>query len=46
MFLLGRTETVHPRSEVSDEWVKVMDDSSVDKQTKVDLLRKAVKCQT
>ena len=46
MFLLGRTETVHPQSATSKEWVKIMDDPSVDKSEKIALLRKAVQLQT
>ena len=46
LFLLGRTETVHPASEQSVSWVKVMDDNLVDVKVKQELLRKAVKQQS
>ena len=45
MFLLGRTETVHPGSAYSVAWVKAMEDPSVSKHTKQELFRKAVKHQ-
>lgn len=46
LFLLGRTETVHPGSEFSQKWVKAMDDPHATKEEKVDLLRKSVKYQS
>lgn len=46
LFLLGRTETVHPASKHSVSWVKVMDDDLVDVKVKKQLLHDAVKHQS
>lgn len=46
MFLLGRTDTVHPGSLTSQTWVKAMCDESVSRDRLVELLRQSVKLQT
>ena len=45
LFLLGRTETVHPASEHSLAWIAAMQDDASSKQTRAELLRKAVSSQ-
>ena len=46
MFLLGRTETIHPVSEHSVAWVKAMDDPNSTAAQCQQLLRLAVKKQS
>ena len=46
MFILGRTETVHPASADSVAWVKAMDDTSSMNQSRQEFLRRAIKYQT
>ena len=45
LFLLGRTETVHPASEHSLAWIAAMQDDASSQQTRVELLRAAVSSQ-
>ena len=44
-FLRGRTETIHPGSHWSVDWVHAMDDPAVDKERRRTLLKNAVKHQ-
>ena len=46
MFLLGRTDTVHPGSVTSQAWVKAMCDASVPRAECIELLRRAISQQT
>jgi len=46
MFALGRTETVHPISKYSKEWVQCMDDPNTPKDKKISLFKSAIKEQT
>ena len=46
LFLLGRTEAVHPVSEFSKKWVVAMDDEKADKKETKSLLKQAIKIQS
>lgn len=46
LYALGRTENIHPMSAESKAWVQSMLDPNATKQTREELLRKAVKVQT
>lgn len=45
LFGMGRTETVHPISSHSVAWVKGMDDPTIDRETKIQELKQAIKYQ-
>lgn len=46
LFLMGRTETVHPASHYMLAWVKAMDDPMFSTETRARIMRDAIKHQT